>query len=576
VSKDWIIQPPHPNVDHTARSWNVDAIIAQILLNRGIDRSDQAGAFLDPQLTGLHPPEALSGTDRASEIIAAAARAQKRIVIYGDYDVDGITATAILWRVLKLAGANVRYYVPHRVSEGYGLHAEAIASLAADGADLIISVDCGITSIEEARIARQRGVPLIITDHHQPRDTLPHAEAIVHPQVGGVYPNPHLCGAGVAFKLAWALARRFSGSDRVTDEYRLLLTEALPAAAIGTIADVVPLVGENRILARCGLARIRACRWPGMVALLDVAGLNDAAVNGEDVGFKLAPRINAAGRMGHARLAMDMMTTDDPARAREIALYLDDHNRKRQTMQRRLTRKVSELIERNGLDGDTGRAIVLADDGWHAGLIGVVASRIVDRYRKPTVLISLDNGTGQGSARSVPGFALHEALDACRDHLSSHGGHAMAAGLRIEREKVPGFTDAFVRVANNMLGGSALRHRILIDGEVTLETLDERTVSSICNLGPFGEGNARPILATHWVELASDPRCVGKNGEHLQLTMRENGTQMRGIAFQAAGHLEKLKEHRRCRVAFEPVINNFNNRRRAEMQVVDFKFPGEM
>ena len=573
MSKDWIIQPTWDGSTDAGRDWGVPPIIARLLYNRQVANPDEAKAFLSPHLAHLHPPELLPGAARAAERIADAVRARHRIVLYGDYDVDGITGVAILWHVLQLADADVAFYVPHRIEEGYGLNSEALRSLAGEGAKMIVSVDCGVTAVEEARVARELGVSLIVTDHHQPRAELPNADVIVHPQVGGEYPNPHICGAGVAFKLAWEIARKMCGSEKVTSEYRQFLMDALPLAALGTVADVVPLVGENRVLTRCGLARIRECPLPGVRALLDVAGVLDGKVSDSDVGFKLAPRINAAGRMGHARLAIELLTRADENRAREIALYLDEHNRSRQSLERKVAKQAREMIEQAGLDGDANRGIVLAGENWHPGVVGIVASRMVDRFHKPTVIIALDNGLGQGSARSVASFELHKALEACGQHLISFGGHAMAAGLKIEADNVDAFTEAFVRYANNTLNGSALRPKLRIDAEVLLRELDDRTVTAIQNLGPFGMGNARPLLATDWLELADEPRCVGRNGDHLQVALREDGATLKGIAFGAVDHLEQLKEHRRCRVAFEPIISEFNGRRRVELQVVDFKYP---
>ncbi len=573
MSKEWIIRPSWDGCTEAARRWNVPPIVAQLLFNRQVASAEQARAFLVPQLSALHPPETLPGTRDAAERMCDAIRAGRKIVLYGDYDVDGIAGLAILWHVLRIAGAEPSFYVPHRIEEGYGLNADAVRTLAADGAQLIVSIDCGVTAVEEARVARELGVELIITDHHEPAAEIPAASVIVHPRIGGDYPNPHVCGAGVAFKLAWAIAQRMTGQARVSADYKQFLVDALPLAALGTVADVVPLVGENRVITCCGLARIRQCPWPGIRALIDVAKLTDAAIDGAAVGFKLAPRLNAAGRMGNARLAIELLTRADESRAREIALYLDDHNRARQSTERQLSREAVKMIEAARLDGDANRAIVLAAEKWHPGVIGIVAARMVDRFHKPTVLISLENGSGQGSARSVPHFELHRALETCSEHLISFGGHAMAAGLRIEAAKVPAFTEAFVRHANNELNGSALVPRLHLDGQVPLDSLDERTVTGILGLGPFGAGNPRPLLATDWLNLAEEPRCVGKNGDHVQLVLADGSTSMRAIAFRAADHLPSLKTHRRCRVAFEPIINDFNGRRRVELQIVDFKFP---
>ncbi len=575
MGKEWIIQQPWEARQQAGIDWNLSPLVAQLLYNRGVETTEQAKAFLAPQMIDLIPPEILPGNEQAAEIISEVIAEGGKIVLYGDYDVDGITGVAILWHLLKKAGADVSYYVPHRVEEGYGLNSSALKTIIDEGARLIISVDCGITSVAEAQLVADMGARLIITDHHQSQAELPAAAAIVHPGLDGNYPNPDLCGAGVAFKLAWLMAQKLTGAPRVSPEYRQFLIDALALAALGTIADVVSLTGENRVIARCGLSMIKESPWPGVRALIDVSGLADSAIDGTAVGFKLAPRINAAGRMGHARLAIDLLTWADENRAREIALYLDEHNRNRQAKQRKYVKQASEMIERAGFDGDTQRAIVLAAEDWHPGIIGIVAARIVDEYNKPTVLISLSNGVGQGSARSIPYFELHKALEDCSEFLVSHGGHAMAAGLRIEEDKIPAFTESFIRRANNSLSGTAIVSKLHIDSVIDLEELSESTVLAINNLGPFGTSNPKPVLASDWLTLAEEPRCVGRGGDHLQCVLRQNGAVIKAIAFGAADQAEQLKEHRKCRVAFEPIINEFKGRRSVEMQVVDFKFPDQ-
>ncbi len=574
LKKEWIINPPWPGCESAATRWGCPPVVAQILYNRGLKADDRCDTFLNPRLGDLYPPELLPGAVEAAEKITDAARNRRPIVLYGDYDVDGMTGIAILWHLLRLAGAHVEFYVPHRLNEGYGLSAEAVRSLAGDGAKLIVSVDCGITGVEAARAAREAGASLIITDHHQTGDLLPEGVTIVHPSVGGQYPNEHLSGAGVAFKVAWAVARRLSGSEKVSDLHREYLNEALAFAALGTIADVVPLIGENRIIARHGLRRLESTPFVGLQILIESAGLAGSRVGGYDVGFKLAPRLNAAGRMGHARLAVELLTRAKEDRAREIALYLEEQNRARQSTERRIARQTCELVERHGMDTDAHRAIVLANEGWHAGVIGIVASRLVDRYHRPTVLISLDNGHGQGSGRSIPRFDMHEALTACGEHLTEFGGHAMAAGLKIEPRRVPAFAEAFTQIANNRLTGADLRDKLWIDAQIPLGCLDLPTTEALRGLGPFGPGNPRPRLATDWVELAAEPRIVGSSGTHLQATFSDGTAIVKAIGFGQAESIETLKSQRRCRVAFEPLLNEFNGRRTVEMQVLDFQFPG--
>ncbi len=569
-----MISPPWDRCREAATRWNLPPLVAQLLYNRGIDLGDNPQEFLAPRMSDLHAPDLLPGARQAAALLAAAVRSGKRIVIYGDYDVDGMTAVAILWRILREAKADVGFYVPHRLEEGYGLNLEAVGKLADEGAQVLVSVDCGITAVEVARHAAETNLELIITDHHAPQDRIPEAAAcIVHPTVGGEYPNPHLCGAGVAFKLAWALAQELSGSEKVGAAYKELLVEALPLAALGTIADVVSLTGENRIIARHGLLRLKNTQHLGLRALIDSAGLTGQRIGGYEVGFRLAPRLNATGRMGHALLAVEMLTRADADRAQEIALYLEEHNRARQAKERQIVKQACEMVEARGMHTDACRGIVLACEGWHAGVIGIVASRLVDRYHRPTVMISTENGQGQGSARSVRHFQMHDALAACSEHLVTFGGHAMAAGLKIRSQDVEAFTEAFIEQANNTLTAADLRPKLRIDAEVALAELEVPTVGALDQLGPFGMDNPRPRLCTDWIDLAREPRCVGKGGDHLQATFTQNGTTIRSIAFRQAEAAEDLKQHRRCKVAFEPIINEYQGRTSAEMQIVDFRFP---
>jgi len=573
MPKSWIISPPWPDCPAAARRIGASPLVAQLLQNRGIVETEAARAFLNPELKMLHPPEQLPGAMEAADIIAEKIRQQRPIAIYGDYDVDGITGTAILWHALRLAGADVSFYIPHRLEEGYGLNAQALQQLRRDGTDTVITVDCGITAADQARVAREIGLTLIITDHHTPGASVPQADAIVHPQLGSGSPNPDLCGAGVAFKLAWAVARSWCQSERVAPAFRKFLIDATGLVALGTIADVVPLTGENRVLARFGLTGLQESKLAGLQALIASARLADKKIDSEHVGFWLAPRLNAAGRMGHAELAAELLTRADEARAKEIAIYLEEHNRGRQTIERRILKEACDEIEAHDLARDARRAIVLAREGWHAGVIGIVASRIVDRYCRPTVMIALENGEGQGSARSIPHFALHRALADCAEHLDAYGGHAMAAGLRIRRDKVEAFTEAFVARANQQLTGQDLAPTLRLDAEVTLDALTEPVIRELDRLAPFGTGNPKPRFASPMLRLDGEPRVVGRNGGHLQFGLTDGRARRRAIAFNQPDQLQPLLDHRECRVAFKPILNTFNGRTSVELQVIDFAFP---
>ncbi len=575
MAPQWMIQADECNgCGDLSRSAGLSRLVAQLLFNRGVSDISSVETFLTPQLADLYPPEMLPGVDTAAEILVeAVAGSRKKIVLYGDYDVDGTTGVAILWHMLEKAGADVSFYVPHRVEEGYGLNSNACTRLVTDGAEIVVTIDCGITSVEEVSVIKQAGAVVIVTDHHAPKDVLPAADAVVHPDVGGGYPNKHLCGAGVAFKLAWRLGQKICHSDRVSPEYRELLMTLLPLAALGTVADVVPLVGENRIIAKHGLAAISKTPLVGLRALMVSAGLTGGKVSGYDVGFRIGPRINAAGRMGHARLAVELLTRADANRAQEIALYLEYHNKARRSVERKISKQATDIIERDHLASDARRAIVVAGEGWHAGVIGIVAARLVDRYHRPAVVIGFNNGEGQGSARSIDHFDLAQALAECGDYLTGHGGHAMAAGLRVASDRVEAFTEAFVTLANNRLTAQDMIPKLRLDADVELPELTMETAEQIAALGPFGAGNPKPKLATGMVDLADEPRCVGKRAEHLLASFTQHGVRIRAIGFGLAEHLEDLKQHRRCRVAFEPIINEFNGRRSVEMQILDLQFP---
>ncbi len=573
MPEQWQIAPPWPQREEAARAWGVSALVAQILHNRGIRDAAQAKAFLFPKLTDLYDPLTLPGAERAAERIARAVRDGEKIVVYGDYDVDGITGSAILWHTLRLSQAHVDLYVPHRLEEGYGINTESLEKIRQDGGQLVISVDCGITACHAAQRAREIGLDLIITDHHMPHDQLPDCYQIVHPTAMGDSPNHDLCGAGVAFKLAWVIAQKLSQASKVSPQFREFLLSATGLAALGTVADVVPLTGENRVIAHYGLAGLPHSSLVGLQALIESAGLVGETIDSYAVGFRLAPRLNAAGRMGHARLAVELLTRADLNRAREIALYLEEQNRARRALEQKITKQAKEMVRQAQMDRDHCRAITLAHRGWHAGVIGIVAARLVDEFHRPVVLISLDNGMGQGSARSVRHFELDLALEQCREHLLSYGGHRMAAGLKIESHKVKAFREAFSAYANNRLTARDLMPALRIDAQVHLAELNEPTVRAILELGPFGTSNPKPRLTSDWLELEGEPRCVGQTRDHLQFALRDGQVMRKAIGFGLAKHLQALRDHRRCKVAFEPIINSFTGRQTIELQVIDIQFP---
>ena len=579
----WQLMPVWEGREQLAAKLRVPELVAQLLYNRGIGELEQARQFLQPSLNDLVEPQQLSGSEPAVQRISQALRAEEKIILYGDYDVDGIAGVAILWHCLKLAGVEVDYYVPHRIEEGYGLNAEAIGQLAERGAQLIITVDCGISAHQCAELAARLGIDLIITDHHQTEDKLPSAAAIVHPNLpGGEYPNKSLCGAGVALKLAWALAQKFSGAQKVSPEFREFLIFATSLAALGTIADVVPLQGENRVLARFGLKGLAASKDTGIRALIKAAGLTGARLDSFDIGFKLAPRLNAAGRMGHARLAVELFTRASAERAREIAQYLESQNRQRQKVEKDIAAEALQQVADLGMDGPDWRGVVTAAEGWHGGVIGIVASRIVDKFRRPTIVISLQDDKAMGSCRSIEGFDICRALEACREHLQEFGGHAMAAGLSLEPGKIEAFREAFNDYACRHLSEDDLIPTLKIDAEISLSELDLKTVEMIERLGPFGAGNPKVMLKARGLRLMSAPRRIGSQGNHLQLTVAAGddpqahlrpGGVIRAVAFGKASWEKKLLDAETFDLVFEPVINHFNSNTTVEMITRDIRIP---
>lgn len=572
MQREWVIASPHPEREAFAQAARIPTLLAQLLLTRGVTQQAEVDTFLQPSFKSLLPPEALRGAVAAGQRLARAVQKHERIVIFGDYDVDGITATSILWHALHLAGGDVHFYIPSRLDEGYGLNADAVRQLIGAGANLIITVDCGITALAEAQLARDANVDLIITDHHQPQDELPNASVIVHPGLDAASANPNLSGAGVALKVAWAFASTLQAGGRVNDAFRAFLVDATAFAALGLIADVVPLVGENRVIASFGLRHLCQCENPGLRALIEVSGLGGKArVDDFDVGFKLAPRLNAIGRMGHARLAVELFTRADAARAAEIAATLDANNRKRQEVERQITKQAEQMVTEAGYDRDGCRGIVLASAEWHPGVIGIVASRLVDRFGRPTVLIALENGQGQGSGRSIRHFPLHEVLACCGEHLDSFGGHAMAAGVRLRSDRVDAFAEAFRHQAAQRLTTRDLRPQLSLEDEIDLADLTTPLVESIERMAPFGAGNPRPLLATAVVDLVDEPRAVGTNGRHLQFSVRQGRTFRKAIAFGQGPQAIQLAETRRLQLAFEPLLNEWNGRRSVELRVVDWR-----
>ncbi len=569
----------HPTDETTVRSLSsrlrVSPLLAQVLVGRGFSDPGQAERFLNPRLTDLHDPDLLPGVSAAADVVVAAVRAGRRITIYGDYDVDGVTATSLLWHCLTLCGGTVDYYIPSRLEEGYGLNEAALRELhEEDPKRLVITVDCGISSTDHAAVARELGLDLIITDHHQIGDELPNAVALVHPRLPGTdYPFGELCGAGVALKLAWAVCKRLGDGKKASPALREYLKQAVGLAAVGTVADVVPLLDENRAIVRYGLMTLREQSTPGLQSLLGVAGLRDRdELKSDDIGFGIGPRINAAGRLGQARLAVELLTTEDRARATVLAEYLNQLNDNRKTVERRILKQARELVEANPEWLEHG-ALVLAHHDWHPGVIGIVASRVAEEFEKPAIMIALrEDGTGQGSGRSYAGLDLYAALSATSEHLLTFGGHRAAAGLRVAASSLDTFRRALADWTADNFHPTARDTELQLDAEVLLSEVNWRAVRELDRLGPCGQSNPSPRFAASGITLAEAPRTMGEGGRHLSIRVRQHGTTLRAIAFGRGEWAEELAQLTRpFQISFVPVNSEFRGVSRTELQLVDWK-----
>jgi single-stranded-DNA-specific exonuclease len=500
----------------------VSAVLAQVLVRRGMADPAAARAFLEA--AEEHPLDAFGGLRAAAEQILGHVRRRSRITVHGDYDVDGVCASAVLIRALRTVGADVDWYLPSRSTDGYGLAAATVDRLAERGTDLLVTVDCAITAVEEVARARAAGIDVIVTDHHSPRadGALPDAP-IVHPRIGG-YPCADLCAAAVAHKLAMALLQAAGEDPRMADE-------DLDLVALATVADVVPLLGENRRLVRQGLRRLASTRKPGLRALMDVAKVDPSTVDAGAIGFRLGPRLNAAGRLYRADAGLELLLTEDRERARAVALELDANNTERRDVETRIRFEAEAQVAEQG----SAAAYVLASDGWHAGVIGIVAARIAERHHRPCVLIALDGEEGIGSGRSIPGFDLLGGLHAAAEALQRYGGHRAAAGLTIARADVPAFREAFAAHAASVLTPDDLRPEVRVDAVAPGDALTLSLAEELEALAPFGQGNP-PVSLLVPAALLDDPRPMGE-GRHVAFTLAAGGARSRCVMFGAGSKL---------------------------------------
>ncbi len=524
----WRLRPAEQSaVSRLAAEAGLSPVLCRLLVSRGITTADAAARFLAPSLDHLHSPYAMTGMAAAVERLSAALERKEKILIYGDYDVDGTTAIVILKTAIEICGGAADFHVPHRIREGYGMKDEVIERAAADGVRLIISVDTGIRAFAAAETAHRVGVELIVTDHHLPNEALgvPRALAVLNPnQAGCEYPCKALCGAAVAFKLAQAMLEK-NGHAR-------LIPSFVKMVAIATIADVVPLIGENRVFAKLGLEGLQQAVNAGLRALLEVAQLGGKPLTASDVGFRLAPRLNAAGRMDVARDVVELFSVRDPERAREIAQRLDRLNAERQQEEARIMAEIEERFTASPELHDA-YCLVIAGDAWHRGVVGIVASRVVERHCRPALVISIEEGEGHGSGRSIAAYHLLDALESCKELFTRYGGHAHAAGFALPAGRIPDLRAALEAHARAHLTPADFEATLEFDAELALDEITPELFAAVCRLQPFGCDNPEPVFAARAARLMLPPRVL--KDRHVKLRVAQNIDGRRGRVFDALG-----------------------------------------
>ncbi len=562
-----LAEPEEALVAELAESCSISPLLAGLLVNRGICDAEGARRFLDPNLSDLHDPFLLLDMETAVQRLVSAVTKRETICIYGDYDADGLTSVAILAGFLLKLGADCFYHIPHRIEEGYGLSVDGIRSAADRGARVIVTADCGITSFGEADFCAGLGIDLIITDHHTPSSSVPNALAVINPlRMGDGFPCKVLAGVGVVFNLLVALRMRLREDGFFLAAPEPNLRECLDLVALGTIADIVPLVDENRILVSYGLRELSAGSRIGIRELKKVSGINDAVDCGA-VGFRLAPRLNAAGRLDDASLGAELLLTRDERKAASLAGVLDASNGERQALEQEILRDAVRMVENDPVMADRS-SIVLASDSWHAGVIGIVASRMVELYHRPTILISLREGNGKGSGRSIPGFHLHEALKACAGQLTGFGGHRHAAGLTIDESLLDEFADRFDAIAAGLISPEDLVPEIRIDAELAPGDATLDTVELLESLGPFGMGNPRPLFVMRGLKMLQ--ASIVKE-RHVRMRLSSGGTVFEAMGF---GLADRIPQADRIDIAFTMDCNQWNGKRSLRLTLKDLRPAG--
>ncbi|MFC1884719.1 single-stranded-DNA-specific exonuclease RecJ [Thermodesulfobacteriota bacterium] len=561
----WNIKPSSPLAGELAGQAGITPFLAQLLINRGISDKADAGLFLDPRLAHLPDPMLFMDMQKAVSLIIGAIEKGEKITVFGDYDADGITATTLLLRFFSSLGVPADYYIPDRLGEGYGLNREAVKKIHARGTRLIITVDCGISDSAEIVLAKDLGMDMVVTDHHKiPENFLPECPVINPHRKGCPFPFKPLSGVGVAFFLAVAVRGALRKTGRFEEEPEPDLREYLDLVALGTVADRVPLMGLNRTLVKSGIKLISNSKWPGIRAMIDVSGVKGPEISGEDIAFKLAPRINAPGRIDDPQMSMEILNTVDIPIAQKLAVRINAVNNRRQALEKQILDKAENMIGEQG-SGQDSRTFILASEEWHRGVLGIVASKLAEKYHRPVLLFSIEDGIAVGSGRSIEGFNLYDALFRI-DHLfEKFGGHAMAAGFTINYENLDMLSGELEDLAREMLSDDDLIPSLDIDAEVPTADVGFEMIHQINELAPFGEGNPEPVLLSRSMKVV-ESRVVGQ--DHLKLTVSKEGRTFEAIGFGMAEMQPLFGEM--LDMVFTPQINRWQGYESVQLRIVDF------
>jgi single-stranded-DNA-specific exonuclease len=558
MKRHWVVQPVLDEAQSVAGEFNIHPVIASVLLRRGLRSSADLARFLNPSLDHLESPLAFGDMQKAADRIRLAVERREKVLVYGDYDVDGITGASILVPVLKKIGADAEAYIPHRIQEGYGLNREALEKQVKKKVRLVITVDNGITGADHVEFLQEKGIDVIIVDHHLPKGRVPDAFAIVSASTGDKKGDPNLAACGLAFKLGWALLGSFEA-----------MREYLDLVVLGTVADIAPVTGDNRILLKHGLPVLGRTKRPGLRALMDVARVSRGAPSYRDIAFGLGPRINASGRMGTPDNAYRLLTTDNENLSQNLARLLDDGNRDRQRVEAAAFEEAVDLIERDELAAGQ-KVLVLASPDWHEGVLGIVASRLVDRYKKPSIVISVREGMGKGSGRSVPHFSLFDCVLKCEDFLMNFGGHAQACGLTIRNENIGPFRSRLNEFAALEARSVPSAAALEIESEIPLAGLDMKFMRDLERIAPFGPGNKRPLFLSRGLRLKGEARKRGQ--DTLQCWMTDGGGRAtcEVVGFRAWSRWRGVKSERPVDVVHQPALKEFNGIPSIQLELEDW------